>query len=57
MRLDGLREDGQPRLGQQPVFLLPLLIIEQVVFKAAEAQTLAAEDISGFQTVAEEPID
>ena len=48
---------GKPRLGQQPVFLLPLLIIEQVIFEAPKAQTLAAEDIPRFQAVAQEPID
>ena len=55
--LDGLRQDGEPRLRQQPVFLLPLLIIEQVVLETPEAQTLAAEDIARFQAVAQEPID
>ena len=57
MLLDGLGQDGRARLRQQPLFLLPLLIIQQVVFEAPEAQTLAAEEIPRFETVAEEPID
>ena len=57
MLRDGLRQDGQSRLGQQPVFLLPLPIIEQIVFETPEAQTVSAEDIPRFQTVAQEPID
>ncbi|HEY7490217.1 MAG TPA: hypothetical protein VIH59_03815 [Candidatus Tectomicrobia bacterium] len=57
MLRNGLHQDGQSRLGQQPLFLLPLPVIEQVVFEAAEAQTLAAEDIPRFQTVPQEPID
>src|SRR5262249_52192120 len=52
-----LRQDRQAQLCQQPVFLLPLPIIEQVIFETPEAQTLAAEDIPRFETVAEEPID
>src|SRR5262249_61729966 len=54
---EGLVQDGRARLRQQPLFLLPLLIIQQVVFEAPEAQTLAAEEIPRFETVAEEPID
>src|SRR5262245_15302738 len=57
MLRNGLQQDGQSCLRQQPLFPLPLVIIKQVVFEAPEAQTLAAEDIPRFETVTEEPID
>ena len=38
-------------------FVLPALIIQQVVLKTAKADTLAAEDVAGLQPSAEEQID
>src|SRR5712691_3070853 len=41
-----LVEETQAGVGNKLVLLLPLLIIYQVVLEAAEADTLAAEDVS-----------
>jgi hypothetical protein len=36
---------------------LPALIVQKIVFKTAEADAIATEDIACFQAIPEEPID
>src|SRR5215510_9421040 len=57
MLRNGLGQYGQSDLRDEPLFLLPLLVIKQVIVEAPEAQTLTAEDIPRFETVPEESID
>ena len=49
---DGLLENAQANALDQRGFLLPALIVDQIVFKASEAYTVAAENIAGFQSLA-----
>ena len=56
MLLNGLRQHRQAGLGDQMVFRLPLLIVEQIVLKTAKADTVPAEDIPRLQPSAEEQI-
>src|SRR4029450_11185597 len=52
-----LLEEWQAGVGNQGFLVLPLLIVQEIVFKTAEADAIATEDISCFQTLAEKPID
>ena len=47
-----LLEQAQTRLGNQLFFVFPLVVINQVVFEAAEAHAVPAEDIASFETLA-----
>jgi hypothetical protein len=55
--LNGLLEEWEPRASDQGVLLLPALIVQQIVFKTAKADTVSAEDVSGLQPSAEKQID
>src|SRR2546426_9716189 len=55
--LNGLLEEREPRASDQGILLLPALIVQQVVFKTAKADTVSAEDVPGLQSSAEEQID
>jgi hypothetical protein len=56
MRSDRLLEQWQARGGNQGVFVLPGLIVEEVIFKTAVADAVTAKDIPGFKTMTEQPI-
>jgi hypothetical protein len=53
---DRLPEQAQSRLGNQSFFSLPLTIINQVILETAEAHAVPAEDIAGFETLAQLPV-
>ena len=57
MVLDGLEQNQQAGLDHQGVLGFPLLIVEEIVFKTAEANTVVTEDVPGFETIAQQPID
>ena len=54
---DRLPEQAQSRLGNQSFFVLPLAIINQVILKAAETHAVPAENIAGFEALAQLPVD
>src|SRR5207249_68810 len=55
--LEGLGQERQPRLRQQPVFLLPVPVVAQLILATPTARALPAEDITRFQAVAQKPRD
>jgi hypothetical protein len=54
---DRLPEQAQSRLGNQSFFFLPLTIINQVILETAEAHAVSAEDIAGFESLAQLPVN
>jgi hypothetical protein len=57
MLLNRLFEQWQAGVGNQCCLVLPALIVQKIVFKTAEADAIATEDIACFQAIPEEPID
>ena len=57
MLLDRLLEDIQSCLDNQPVFVLPLFIIDEIVFHAAEPNAVAAEHVACFQAMTQMPVE
>ena len=57
MFANGLFETFQAGLLNELVFVLPLVIIDQVVLKTPEAHAISAEDIAGFESAPQRPID
>jgi len=55
--LDGLLEQRKSRGSDQGVFVLPALLIQQVILKTAKADTLLTEDVPRLQPATEEQID
>ena len=54
---DRLPEQAQSRLGNQSFFVLPLAIIDQVILEAAETHVSAAENVAGFETLTQLPVN
>ena len=52
-----LFEQRQARVGNQVVFVLPGLIVQKIIFKTAEADAIAAKDVTGFKAMTEQAID
>jgi hypothetical protein len=46
-----LLEEWQASVGNQACLVLPPLIVQEIVFKTAEADAIATEDIACFQTI------
>ena len=57
MKFDGLREDAQIGLFKQHFLLLPSLVINQILFKAAEGLAGAARQIAGLERVGQGLLD
>ena len=57
MLSNGLFEEGQARVAISCFLVLPPLIVEQIILETAEAHAIAAEDIAGFEAVAQQTID
>src|ERR1700693_2642277 len=53
MLLDRLLEAIQSGLGNQRILVPPLLVVEEIIFHAAEPDAVAAEDIACLQAVAQ----
>src|ERR1035441_10719531 len=47
---------SQSRLGNQLILVPPLLVIDEIIFHAAEADAVAAEDVTGLHAVVQMPI-
>src|SRR5712691_64040 len=52
-----LLEEWEAGVGNQCFLVLPPLIVQEIVFKTAEADAIATEDISCFKAIPQEPID
>ena len=44
-------------MGEQGLFGLPGLIVQEIIFKTATADAVAAKDMTGFQAMPEQAID
>ena len=53
MPLDRLLEAIQSGLGNQRILVPPLLVVEEIIFHAAEPDAVATEDIACLQAVAQ----
>ena len=51
-----LCEERQARVGKQGVCVLPSLIVQEIIFKTATADAVAAKDITGFKAMPEQPL-
>jgi hypothetical protein len=54
---DGSVEDGQTRVSNELSLLLPPLVVHQVILETPEAHAIAAENIAGFETIAQQTVD
>ena len=52
-----LGQSRQADLVNQCILFLPLLITQQIIFKAAKADTVATKNITRFQIVAKQPVN
>src|SRR5215475_6152219 len=52
-----LREASEAGLLNEPVLVLPRVIIDQVVLATPQADAMAAEHVAGFETVAQQTVD
>jgi hypothetical protein len=54
---DRIGQPCQAGVDQQLLPLPPLSIVQEVVLEAAKTDTVSAEDLAGFEAVAEQPVD
>ena len=47
----------RPVSAMQRFLLLPLLVVDQIILEAAEANTVPTEDVACFQSIAQQTID
>ena len=52
-----LPEKTQSSLGNYPFLVFPLAIIDQVILEASETHAVPAENIAGFEALAQLPVD
>lgn len=57
MLADRLLEERQTSVAQQLIFVLHLLIVQQIVFKAAKMHAVTAKNIASFQAVTQLAVD